>query len=67
MTQEQLGELAHIHPKYISEIERGIKCPTLNIIYQLANALNTTAIALITCCNFAMEQSTDYYIESKKN
>ena len=66
MTQEKLGELSHIHPKYISEIERGKKSPTLNIIFQLADALNITANSLISYGSHTMEQNYEYYINTKK-
>jgi transcriptional regulator with XRE-family HTH domain len=39
MTQEKLGEMAGINPKYLGEIERGEKSPTAYIIYKLASAL----------------------------
>lgn len=47
VTQEQLGELSGLHPKYISLMERGLRQPTLASILQLATALEIEASTLI--------------------
>lgn len=47
VTQEQLGELSGLHPKYISLMERGLRQPTLTTILQLATALEIEASTLI--------------------
>jgi len=39
LTQEQLGELCERHPVFISELERGIKNPSLDTILRLCRAL----------------------------
>ncbi|MEM7310951.1 MAG: helix-turn-helix transcriptional regulator [Planctomycetota bacterium] len=39
LSQEQLGLRAGVDRVYISELERGIKCPTLGTIARLARAL----------------------------
>lgn len=39
-TQEELSELSSITPKYLSEIERGIKVPSIGCLEKIANALN---------------------------
>lgn len=42
LTQEQLGELALINPKYIGEMERGEKNPTAIVLHRLAMAFDIT-------------------------
>ena len=42
LTQEQLGELCERHPVFISQLERGIKTPTLESILKLCKALKIT-------------------------
>ena len=39
ISQETLAERASVHRTYISQIERGIKVPTLTILFSLATAL----------------------------
>lgn len=39
MTQEQLSEIANIHPTYLGAIERGERNPTLEKIVCIARAL----------------------------
>ena len=39
MKQEELAELAELSVNYISAIERGVKCPSLDAFVRIANAL----------------------------
>ena len=39
LTQEQLSERCNMHPVFISEIERGIRNPSLDTILKLAEGL----------------------------
>ncbi len=39
ISQEVLAELAGLHRTYISQLERGLKSPTLDVVVALANAL----------------------------
>jgi transcriptional regulator with XRE-family HTH domain len=39
LSQEKLAELANIHRTYISQIERGLKSPTLEVVFAICNAL----------------------------
>lgn len=41
LTQEQLSFKAKLHRTYISDLERGRKSPTLDVIESLATALGT--------------------------
>lgn len=38
-TQEKLAEKANIHISYVGQIERGIRYPSLKIIFKIADAL----------------------------
>lgn len=39
MTQEELALKSNIHPAYFGRIERGEKCPTIDTLYKISNAL----------------------------
>ncbi|MFA5479082.1 MAG: helix-turn-helix transcriptional regulator [Candidatus Muiribacteriota bacterium] len=40
ITQEELGEKLGLHPKYISELERGLKQPRFDVIEKIADILH---------------------------
>lgn len=42
LSQEELAERADIHRTYVSQIERGLKSPTIVTLLRLSNALETT-------------------------
>jgi transcriptional regulator with XRE-family HTH domain len=42
-SQEELAHRAGIHRTYVSQIERGLKSPTLVMLLKLAKALDTSA------------------------
>lgn len=46
-SQEELAHRAGIHRTYVSDIERGRKSPTLEVVDALARALGTSAIELL--------------------
>ena len=46
-SQEDLGEKADLHRTYVSGIERGVRNPTLTIIFKLSAALGVEASRLI--------------------
>lgn len=48
LTQEQLSERSGFSQQYISDLERGLRNPTVVSLYELAQALSTTPVALIT-------------------
>ena len=56
LTQEQLGELCDRHPVYISELERGVKSPSLDSILRLSEALKVTSGDLM---NLAFQPEND--------
>ena len=47
MTQEQLADAARLHRTTIGLFERGLKCPSLDTILQLAGAMGTRGAALV--------------------
>lgn len=47
ISQEELGFIAGVHRTYISQIERGIKSPSLRVIAVLARALDIKVSRLI--------------------
>ena len=48
LSQEELGFRAEVHRTYISQLERGLKSPTLSVILKLAHALKLPARQLLT-------------------
>lgn len=47
MTQEQLAEVAELHPTFISNIERGYRVPSLPTVLRLSKGLGVEAVELI--------------------
>lgn len=47
MSQEALADVAQIHRTYVSQIERGLKYPTIYVLIQVANALEIKLSDLI--------------------
>lgn len=39
-SQETLAELSFLSPRYITDVERGLHCPTINKIEAIAKSLN---------------------------
>ena len=48
LSQEELADQSGLHRTYISQIERGLKSPTLATIYAIASALEEDAGNLIS-------------------
>ncbi len=48
LSQEQLGELADLTDKYISDIERGKTTPSFDTVERIAEALEIDPIELFT-------------------
>lgn len=48
ISQEELAKSAMIHRTYVSQIERGLKSPTLYVLYHISIALNVELHNLIT-------------------
>lgn len=48
MTQEQLAERSGLHQTYLSDIERGKRNVTLDVVERLAAALEVPPLALLS-------------------
>ncbi len=46
-TQESLAEACDLHPTYVSQVERGLKSPTLRVLFRLATAMGIAPSTLI--------------------
>lgn len=58
LSQEKLGESACLNPKFIGEIERGEKNPTILTLYKLALALDMPLAEIVS---MASGQNDTYY------
>jgi transcriptional regulator with XRE-family HTH domain len=58
-SQEELAFLANLHRTYISQLERGIKSPSLKVISQLAKGLNTQAFLLVQLAEQILSSEMD--------
>ncbi|HEX8394212.1 MAG TPA: helix-turn-helix transcriptional regulator [Longimicrobium sp.] len=47
ISQEALAVRCKLHPTYISQLERGLKSPTIRVLRLIAGALSTPASALL--------------------
>lgn len=47
LSQEELADCANIHRTYVSQIERGLKMPTLAILFKISKALKQKPSELI--------------------
>jgi transcriptional regulator with XRE-family HTH domain len=47
LSQEELADRADIHRTYVSQIERGLKSPTIVMLLRLSKALETTPSKLM--------------------
>jgi transcriptional regulator with XRE-family HTH domain len=54
LSQEELAHRAEVHSSYISQLERGVKSPTLGVICRLAKALEVQPSVIVS----AVDDST---------
>lgn len=54
-SQEQLAELAHLDRTYVSQVERGLKSPSIKALFALTRALNIKASLLMSEVEDALE------------
>jgi transcriptional regulator with XRE-family HTH domain len=47
LSQEKLGFESEIHRTYISQLERGMKSPTLDILFRISRALDCEASSIV--------------------
>jgi transcriptional regulator with XRE-family HTH domain len=48
LSQEALAERADLHPTYISQLERGLRNPSLNVLGRLGKALGASLPELVS-------------------
>ena len=58
LSQEALAGRAKLHPTYISQVERGLKSPTLRAFLALAKGLGVQASELLRKAELAAPRST---------
>jgi len=47
MSQEDLALRAEINPAYFGQVERGLKCPTIDTLYKISKALEVSLSELL--------------------
>jgi transcriptional regulator with XRE-family HTH domain len=47
LSQEELAFRAEVHRTYISQLERGLKSPTVSVILKISSALKVSASSLL--------------------
>lgn len=47
LSQEAFADLAGVHRTYISQLERNLKSPTVEVLNKIANALGTRSSAIL--------------------
>ena len=56
LSQEDLADAAGIHRTYVSQIERGLKSPTLHVFIKIARALNVKPSAIMHLAEENMDE-----------
>ncbi len=51
LTQETLSEKLDVHISYVGQIERGLKYPSLRVLFKIADALNVKPSELFAGIN----------------
>ena len=59
LSQEKLAEFANLHDRHISFIERGLRKPSIVVVFQLAKALDIEASELIMMVEKRIRQSEE--------
>lgn len=49
LSQEYLAEMTGLHRTYISQLERGLKSPSIRVLNHLTKALDTTMSEFLRC------------------
>ena len=47
ISQEEVALRANLNPAYYGQVERGLKCPTIDTLYKIAQALGTSLPELL--------------------
>ena len=61
LSQESLALSAGMHPAYFGRLERGEKCPTIDTLYKICNALNISIYELLDFQEEKPKQSSALY------
>ena len=64
LSQEKLAELCKLSPRYITDVERGLHCPTILKIESIAKALNIEPYVLFS--NFDRDEHILNKINSRR-
>jgi len=56
-TQEQFAEVSGVTQQYVSDLERGLRNPTVVTLYNLASALGVSHVELVTPDDEALRES----------
>ena len=59
LSQEELALRANLNPAYFGQVERGLKCPTIDTLYKIAKALDVSLSELV-CVDRPTDYSKDY-------
>jgi len=51
LSQEELAFRAGLNPAYLGQVERGLKCPTIDTLYKISNALGVSLSELLNFDN----------------
>ena len=67
ISQEDLADRANLHRTYVSQLERGLKSPSLKAIKSLAQALNKEPHELVKAAeDFLSEEGTKRKVSDRK-
>jgi transcriptional regulator with XRE-family HTH domain len=58
LSQEELAHLSNLDRTFISLLERGLRQPSLNSIFSIANTLNVSADILVKMTLEIMDENT---------
>lgn len=47
MSQEEVALRAELNPAYFGQVERGLKCPTIDTLYKIAKAMDISLSELV--------------------
>ncbi len=59
ISQEELALRANLNPAYFGQVERGLKCPTVDTLYKIAKAMNISPAELLRTESLS-DYSTDH-------
>jgi transcriptional regulator with XRE-family HTH domain len=64
LTQEQLSDASGIHVNHISGIERGIRSPSVIVLFQLSRGLGISPVEIVEQVETGIRESVDDHSES---